>query len=86
VPPVAVKVVLYELPTSPAPRLIEWTERPTGATVIETCPEADWGVDPLSVTVTLKAEVPLAVGVPDITPALESVSPAGKLPEARDQV
>jgi hypothetical protein len=54
--------------------------------VIETCPEADWAVDPLSVTVTLKVEVPLAVGVPEITPALESVSPAGKLPGAMDQV
>lgn len=34
-----------------------------------------------SVAVIAKLDVPLAVGVPVITPALESVSPAGRLPE-----
>ena len=37
--------------------------------------------DAESDTVTLKLEVPLAVGVPDSTPALVSVSPAGRLPD-----
>jgi hypothetical protein len=42
---------------------------------------------PLSLTVTVKFEVPLAVGVPEITPLAEaSVSPAGKLPALIDHV
>ena len=42
--------------------------------------------DPLSVTAMVNVEVPLAVGEPEITPALESDSPAGKLPDAIDHV
>jgi hypothetical protein len=34
----------------------------------------------------VKLAVPLAVGVPEITPALEKVSPAGRLPADTDQV
>jgi hypothetical protein len=42
---------------------------------------------PLSVTATVKLDVPFAVGVPEITPvAGASVSPAGRLPEAIDHV
>jgi hypothetical protein len=37
---------------------------------------------PLSVTRTVKFEVPTVVGVPLIPPAALSVSPAGKLPDA----
>jgi hypothetical protein len=40
----------------------------------------------LSVTVTLKLDVPRAVGVPLIVPLLDSVSPAGNVPEDRDHV
>ena len=40
---------------------------------------------PLSVTRTVKLDVPLAVGVPEITPPLESVSPAGSVPDASVQ-
>jgi hypothetical protein len=41
----------------------------------------------LSLTATVKLNVPLAVGVPEITPLLElSVNPAGRLPELIDQV
>jgi hypothetical protein len=32
----------------------------------------------------MNVAVPLAVGVPEIAPALESVNPAGSLPEAID--
>lgn len=85
-PPVAVSVVVYELPRTPAPRLTEWTARPAGLTVIDTCPEVDCVGDPLSFTVTVNADVPLAVGVPEIVPALDKVKPAGRLPEARDHV
>lgn len=49
--------------------------------VIEVFTEAVWTGLLESVTVTAKAEVPLDVGVPEITPVEElSVSPAGKLP------
>jgi hypothetical protein len=40
-----------------------------------------------SVTCTLKLDVPVAVGVPEITPvAVFNVRPAGKLPEVRAHV
>jgi hypothetical protein len=42
---------------------------------------------PLSLTLTEKLDVPLAVGFPEIKPVpAPSVSPAGKLPEVIDQV
>ena len=41
----------------------------------------------LSVTVTVKLDVPLAVGVPEIRPVLAPrASPAGRLPAVIDQV
>lgn len=42
--------------------------------------------EPESVTLTVNVEDPLVVGVPEITPAVESVSPAGKVPEETDQL
>jgi hypothetical protein len=54
----------------------------SGAIVSDSCAEAVCAGDALSVTVTAKVAVPLAVGVPEIAPLLESVSPAGRLPEA----
>ena len=39
-----------------------------------------------SVTVTVKLEVPLVVGVPAIAPAGDRVSPAGRLPAVIAQV
>jgi hypothetical protein len=42
--------------------------------------------DPLSETASVNVEVPLPVGVPEITPALESVNPAGRFPEEIDHV
>lgn len=41
--------------------------------------------NPDSTTFTVNVEVPLAVGVPDNTPALESERPEGKLPDEIDQ-
>jgi hypothetical protein len=42
---------------------------------------------PESVTATVKPNVPLTVGAPEITPLADpSVNPAGKLPEAIDHV
>jgi hypothetical protein len=40
----------------------------------------------LSVTFTVKLDVPVLVGVPEITPAPDSVSPAGRAPELTDQL
>ena len=41
----------------------------------------------LSVTLTVKVNAPLAVGVPDITPSEAArPKPAGKLPEVIDQM
>ena len=40
-----------------------------------------------SVTCTVKLVVPVPVGVPDITPAVEGVKPAGKFePDTKDQL
>ena len=41
----------------------------------------------MSVTVAVKLDVPLEVGVPAITPVVaESVKPAGRLPDVIDHV
>jgi hypothetical protein len=55
-------------------------------TVIDSLAEAVCTGDPLSFTATVNVELPLAVGVPEITPALESANPAGRPPEAIDHV
>jgi hypothetical protein len=55
-------------------------------TVSDSCAEAVAAGDSLSVTDTVKTDVPLVVGVPEITPALDNVNPAGRLPEAIDHV
>ena len=85
-PPLALSVVLYELPTIPAPRLSDRTASPGGTTVMDSGAVTVCVGDPLSVTATVNVEVPLAVGVPAITPALDSARPAGRLPETTDQV
>lgn len=86
VPPLALSVVVYELPTSPDPRLRERTASPGGTTVMDTWLDTDCAGDPLSFTATVKVDVPLVVGVPEIVPALESASPAGSVPDASDHV
>lgn len=52
----------------------------------DSCADAVPAGDALSVTATVKVEVPDAVGVPEIVPELERVNPAGRLPETRDHV
>jgi len=39
-----------------------------------------------SFTLTVKAELPAAVGVPEIVPVALRLNPAGRLPEAIDQL
>lgn len=57
-----------------------------GATTIATVADTFCAGLPLSLTVSVNVEVPLAVGVPEIRPPVESVSPAGRLPDVTDQV
>ena len=58
----------------------------SGDTVMEKLAVWLWAGDPLSVAFTVKFEVPLAVGVPEMTPPAESVRPAGRLPALSDQL
>ena len=58
---------------------------PDDTTEMESCFVAV--VEFISVTRTVKFEIPVAVGVPDIAPVvLVNVNPAGKLPALIDQV
>jgi hypothetical protein len=61
-------------------------DSPVAETVIDSCAEAICAGDPLSFTPIVNFAVPVAVGVPEITPVLERLSPAGRLPEAIDHV
>jgi SpoU rRNA methylase family enzyme len=61
------------------------TAKADGATVIEADAVAVCAGLPESVAVAAKLKTPLVVGVPEIAPALERVSPAGRLPELSDQ-
>jgi hypothetical protein len=51
-----------------------------GITVSENACDVICFGGPLSVTVTVKLDVPAAVGVPLITPLFDSFKPAGKAP------
>lgn len=82
----ALKVVVYEVPSLPAARLVDVIESPEAEIVNDSCADAVCAGDPLSLTATVKVDVPVAVGLPEILPAFESVSPAGKLPDASDHV
>lgn len=57
------------------------------ATVIEVAADLAWEGSLLSVTVAVKLEVPVAVGVPEIVPLVAArVNPVGRLPELIDHV
>jgi hypothetical protein len=79
---------LYGLPVCAALRLVDVTVNAPGAplTVIDSFADAVCAGDPLSFTATVNVAVPLADGVPEITPALESDNPAGSFPELTDHV
>jgi hypothetical protein len=56
-------------------------------TLIEVVADCVWTGLPLSLTVAVKLDVALAVGVPEITPVVAArVKPAGKLPDVTDHV
>ena len=79
-------MALYELPLCAAPRLVEVIVSVVGAalTAIDSCADAVCAGEPLSCTCTVKVVVPFDVGVPEITPELDSERPAGSFPEAID--
>ena len=57
------------------------------ATVMETAAVCFWVGWLLSLTLTVKANVPLTVGAPEITPlAAARVRPAGRVPDATAHV
>ena len=57
------------------------------ATTMEVAADLVWTGEPLSLTVAVKLDVPLVVGVPEMIPVVAAkVSPAGRLPEVIDQV
>lgn len=58
-----------------------------GAMTSESVTDLVWAGEPASVTAAVKVAVPLAVGVPEIRPVdVFMLSPAGRLPETKDQV
>ena len=71
----------------PESRVEEVIVRETGATTIEVVADFFCTGLPLSVTVAVKLDIPVAVGVPEIAPVVaDRVRPAGRLPEVTDQV
>ena len=55
-------------------------------TVIESALVVEVDGEEESATLTVKLEVPVAEGVPEITPAELRLSPAGSVPEDTDQL
>ena len=68
VPPPASKVCEYATPLVPEASTEEAIESGVGETTIEVAPDAVCAGLPESVTLTVKLDVPLAVGVPEIAP------------------
>ncbi len=60
--------------------------RGVGETTMDAVRAADCTGLLLSVTVAVKLEVPLAVGIPEINPEGDKVSPEGRLPAVMDQL
>jgi hypothetical protein len=86
VPPLATSVCEYAAPEAPEASDEVEIVSCVDATVIDS--EADLVCTglPLSLTLTVKVDVPLAVGFPEITPPELSVNPAGRLPEVIDHL
>lgn len=78
VPPVADSVAEYGTFTCPLGKLVVVIDSAAGVTVTIRDPVALFDVE--SVTFAVKPNVPAAVGVPERTPPVESVSPPGRVP------
>lgn len=68
------------------PRVDELIVSGAPVTMSDTVAVCVWTGDPLSVTLSAKLEFPAAVGVPEMVPPALRLRPAGRLPEATDQV
>jgi hypothetical protein len=82
VPPAATRVAEYAALTTPTGSDVVVIDS-AGLIVIESACSAVRA--PLSVTPTVKFDVPAVLGVPLITPAEDNDNPAGNVPIARDQ-
>lgn len=87
-PPVANTVAEYAIPTiPPGSEVVVIFSELVVEMVMLSAFVADICGEDVSVTLTVKDEVPDAVGVPEMTPVLAaSVKPAGRVPESMDQV
>jgi hypothetical protein len=74
------------VPTGSKGRLDEVIMSGVGITAMVPEADADWAGLLLSLTVAVNAAAPPVVGVPEITPVDDRVKPAGRLPEAIDQL
>jgi hypothetical protein len=82
-PPVAARVVEYVVPSVPLGKLVVVIFNVSVLTVMLRLAVAVCAGFSASLTSTVKLDVPVVVGVPEITPVLAaSDSPAGKLPTA----
>jgi ABC-type thiamin/hydroxymethylpyrimidine transport system permease subunit len=87
VPPVACSVCEYAVPSVPEASVDEVIVSCVDPMVIDVATDLVCAGLLLSLTVTVKLELPFAVGVPEITPLpAASVSPVGRLPAVTDQV
>jgi hypothetical protein len=88
VPPLACSVVEYAVPAVPpgSDAVVIDGDCATPATSILRFAVAVAAGELESFTCTVKAEVPACVGVPEIRPEPEMVSPTGKLPFITDQL
>jgi len=84
IPPVAFSVAEYITLTCPSGRLLVVIDNCAGA--ITTCNGSVVLWEAASVTFAVNPNVPAAVGVPDNTPALDSVSPPGSVPALTDHM
>jgi hypothetical protein len=69
-----------------AARLVVVTDSPVALIASDSCTEVVCSGDPLSFTATVNVNDPVTVGVPEITPPLDKLKPAGRLPDAIDHV
>ena len=83
-PPVAVNVWEYDVLVVPAGNGELVVMDGAGFMVSASALFAVW--DPVSVTSTVKLDVPAADGVPLITPVLDNVRPVGNVPDVLDHV
>ena len=87
VPPLASTVCEYAVPLVPPDRVEEVIASVVAPTTIDVAADFVCTGLPLSLTLTVKLEVPLAVGVPEITPLVDArVNPAGRVPALIDHV